>query len=358
MSACLDEIELDVPRGESEAIIVEGKLVVGDPSSITVNVQRIFSFDGTSNILKINGVDLIAESGSMTRLEKDSEGEFSQVFDENNPIDLQSTERYKLRVQLFDGRTVESDFQAIQSSDANDELSLSVQTREFFNDELGEFITREKVILDLQSEISNIQSDPKRYRWSVERSYRLTDSPEAYSLRDPDDRQLFLMPKVCYVTDNVALTNSVLFDANDSDQDVFTFEDEIFDGPINDYRYSDTMYLEVVQEALSEGAFTYFDQISKVLGRTGSMFEPPAGQITSNFTNINDAEDDIFGFFYVTQQKRTRVLVTPDMVGSPAPLCPVPPGEGWRPGQCPFLDCCDCLGLPKSSLKRPDFWGR
>jgi len=358
MSSCLDEIELDVPRGESEAVVVEGKLVVGDPSSISVSVQRIFAFDGTSSILKINGVDLISESGGTTRLDKDSEGEFSQVFDENNPLELDNSERYKLRVQLFDGRVVESDFQEIQSTNAEDALELSIQPREFFNEDSGDFVTRDKLILDLQSQISNIQSDPKRYRWTVERTYRLGDSPDAYFLRDPEDRQQFLAPKVCYVTDNVALTGSILFDGNDSDQDNFLFEDEIFDGPLNDYRYSDTMYIEVVQEGLSKGAFTYFDQIAKVLGRTGSMFEPPAGQITSNFTNINDADDDIFGYFYVTQQKRTRVLVTPDMVGNPAPLCPAPTGEGWRPGQCPFIDCCDCLELPTSSLNQPEFWGR
>jgi len=358
MSSCLDEIELDVPRGESEAVVVEGRLIKGNPSSISVSVQRIFAFDGTSSVLKINNVDLFTESGSVIDLVKDADGEFSQVFDDNNPLEILSTERYKLRVELFDGRVVESDFQEIQTTNAEDQLSLSIQPRQIFSEDRGEFVTREKVIVDLQSQISNIQSDPKRYRWTVERTFKLTDSPDAYLIRDPNDRQSFLMPKTCYVTDNVALTSSVLFDGNTSDKDNFMFEEEIFDGTTNDYRYSDTMYLEVVQEALSEGAFNYFDQIAKVLSRTGSMFEPPAGQITSNFTNIDNPEDDIFGYFYVTEQQRTRILVTPDMVGNPAPLCPAPTGEGWRPGQCPFLDCCDCLALPSSSLSPPDFWGR
>jgi len=355
---CLDEIELDVPRGETEAVVVEGKLIKGDPSSIRVTVQKIFAFDGTSNTLKINDVNILTESGGSIELEKDADGEFSQVFDETNPIEILNTEKYKLRIQLFDGRIIESDFQEIQTTNAEDALSLSIQPREIYSEQRGEFVTRQKVILDLQSNITNIQSNPKRYRWSVERTFKLTDSPDAYLLRDPNNRSNFLTPKTCYVTDNVALTSSVLFDGNASDQDNLMFEAEVFDGTMNDYRFSDTMYLEVVQEALSEGAYNYFDQIAKVLDRTGTMFEPPAGQITSNFINVNNAEDEIFGYFYITEQQRTRILVTPDMVGNPPPLCPAPTGEGWRPGQCPFLDCCDCSALPLSSLSPPEFWGK
>lgn len=358
LSACLDPIELDIPRGESEAVVIEGKLVKGNPSSIQVSVQRIFVFDGSSQTLNINGVSLINENGEVTVLDKDAQGEFSQDFGPDNPFDIAIGERYKIRVELFDGRVVESTFETVQSVKANDVVELSLQDREVFSEERGAFISTPKVILDLTSEINNLQQDPQRYRWTVERFFKLRDTPDAYQIRDPNDRTQFSQPKTCYIRDQAALTKTVIFDGFAFDGDNLNFTSEIFDGTIVDFRLSDTMYFSVVQESLSEGAFTYYDQISKVLERTGSMFDPPAGKITSNFVNINDPEDEVFGYFYASEQRQTRVRVTPDLVGNPNPLCPAPTGEGWRPGQCPFTACCDCLSLPFSTLEEPEFWER
>lgn len=358
MLSCLDPIELDIPRGESEAVVIEGKLIKGEPSSIEVSVQRIFVFDGSSRILKINAVSLISEDGAVTKLDRDASGEFSQDFGPDNPFDVSFNERYKIRVELFDGRIVESAFEAVQSVKANDEVDLTLQDREVFSEDRGVFVTRPKIILDLKSEINNIQQDPRRYRWTVERYFKLTDSPDVYQIRDPQDRTNFLQPKTCYIRDKASLTKTVIFDGYGFDEDNLDFTSEIFDGTINDFRLADTMYFSVVQESLSEGAFNYYDQISKVLERTGSMFDPPAGKIKSNYVNVNDPEDEIFGYFYASEQKETRVMVTPDMVGNPSSLCPAPTGEGWRPGQCPFTACCDCLTEPFSSLVQPDFWGR
>lgn len=358
MISCLDPIELDIPRGGSESVVVEGKLVKGNPSSIEVSVQRIFVFDGSSRNLKINGVTLMSESGAEIKLSKDNAGEFSQSFGPDNPFDVSVNDAYKIRVELFDGRIVESAFEPVQTVKANNLVDLTLQDREVFSEERGDFITRSKIILDLKSQINNIQQDPRRYRWTVERYFKLRDSPDAYLIRDEEDRRLFKQPKTCYVRDKASLTKSVLFDGFSSDRDELSFETEVFDGSLNDYRLADTMYFSVIQEALSEGAFTYFDQIAKVLERTGSMFDPPAGKIQSNFVNVNDPEDEIFGYFYASEQEETRVMVTPDQVGSPNPLCPAPTGEGWRPGQCPFTACCDCLTLPNSSLEEPDFWNR
>lgn len=358
MISCLDPIELDIPRGGSEAVVVEGKLVKGNPSSIEVSVQRIFVFDGSSQNLKINAVTLMSESGDDIKLARDNDGEFSQSFGPDNPFDVLLNESYKIRVELFDGRIVESAFEAVQAVGANDEVDLTLQNREVFSETRGDFVTRQKIILDLNSQIRNIQQDPKRFRWTVERYFKLTDSPDAYQIRDPQDRTMFVQPKTCYIRDKASLTKTFIFDGFASDQDQLDFETEIFDGTLNDYRLADTMYFSVVQEALSEGAFNYYDEISKVLERTGSMFDPPAGKIKSNFVNVNDPEDEIFGYFYASEQEQTRVMVTPDQVGNPSPLCPAPTGEGWRPGQCPFTDCCDCLTVPNSSLEAPDFWNR
>jgi len=357
--SCLDKIDLEVPAGLTDAIVIEGKLVKGEPSFIQVNVQRIFDFDGSKDVLKVSEVDLIEEDGETFPLKKTSDGGFTQVFDRASGINISNDKKYKIRVVTFDNRIIESEFEEVNSSGvANDEITLSKESREIFNAELDRFESREKIILYLNSRISDIQQNPQRFRWTLQRGYKYSDSPDAYQLRNPDNPFEIAQPKTCYVIDEASLNNIVTFNGFDSEQDNFEFTDEIYNGTTNDHRFSDSLYFLINRETLSEGAFNYFDQISQVISRDGNMFEAPPGKIRSNYTNTNDPEDEIFGYFYATESSVTSIYVDPLFVSDPpnSQQCPVPPGEGWRPGRCPFTDCCDCLSIPGSSLDRPAFF--
>lgn len=357
LGACLDPIDLESPPGQSDAVVVQGKLIKGNPSFLEVTIQKIFTFDATSDLINVSGVQLIAESGPTAEIKKIADGFYRTEFINENAFDLQEDDAYKIKVTLFDGRVIESSFEELQIPNAVDEIEFSLQDREIYDANLDRFDIRRKAILNLTSEISNIQQDPKRLRWSVQRHYKLRDSPDAYFIRERNSGE-FIQPKTCFVTDDVSLTRFPLFDGFQSDRDQLSFESEIFDGTANDFRFSDTMYFSIVQEALSRDAFKYFTSISELINRSGSMFEPPAGQVNSNLVNVNDPDQDVFGFFYASNQIRSRILILPEMLGEtvPAPLCPFPPGEGWRPGQCPFTDCCDCLSIPNSSTTKPDYW--
>jgi len=373
--SCIDIVDLEIPAGEIEGVAINAKLVKGTPSSISITAQNVFAFDGNSKKTKIISASLIDKNGLQKSLEKVTDNEYGLEFNDSDRIKIEFENSYQIRVTLLDGRIIESDFEEIQRAGAIDKLDFSVEERDIFTENLG-LVSRERAIVNLSSSISNLQDQPKRLRWYLERTYKLLDSPEYYLLRDPKNNTVFLKNKTCFVSDIPALDNVVLFDGLETNQDKAEFNYELFNGTISDYRFLDTMYFTVVQEAMSERSFEYFSKTSELLSLTGSMFEPKGGKIRSNLVNTTDPEDEIFGFFYATEQIKTRLKITPDFIGEVRavgpigfnygegrviPLCPGVRNltdENWRPGMCPsgFNECCDCLFLPNSTLTRPDFF--
>lgn len=62
---CLDEIDLDVPAGLDNGIVVRGELIQSTPSRIKVNISRIFNFDlSTLSPINARAVTLIDEAGN------------------------------------------------------------------------------------------------------------------------------------------------------------------------------------------------------------------------------------------------------------------------------------------------------
>lgn len=358
-SSCVDTIDLASPSGQSDAIVVQGRMIQSENPFIEVSVSKIFAFDGSGTYVNVSGVQLISESEESVPLDKISDGNYYLNLSVGDLI-IDFTARYKIRVVMFDDRIIESEYEELKTAFASDEITFSIQDKEIYNDRTNRIDIRRKAILNMTSRVQDIQKSDGRLLWGVSRYYKLRDSPLAYGIVDfdPSFPEGFRESSICYIREEVAQSNLPLFDGSETEVDEIEFSTEIFEGTINDYRYADTMYFIVTRQVLSEGAFTYFNQIDALKNRTGSMFEAPAGQVISNLQDITNSENSVYGYFYMTNQSEERVLVLPEMLGSdkPPPLCPVPPGEGWRSGQCPFQDCCDCLSIANSSYEKPDFW--
>ena len=88
-------------------------------------------------------------------------------------------------------------------------------------------------------------------------------------------------------------------------------------------------------------------------------------KLQSNVENINDPDEDVFGYFYVSQATDIRVKV--DSVRT---YCARGPAQGGTDlvGDC-VLDprtrrpevgadplCCDCRTVPGVSTVKPDWW--
>ncbi|MFC2081454.1 DUF4249 domain-containing protein [Bacteroidota bacterium] len=67
--------------------------------------------------------------------------------------------------------------------------------------------------------------------------------------------------------------------------------------------------LMVTQHSLSNDAFLYWDNIRKLIGETGGLYEKQPANTKGNIHNVNDAEEQILGFFYASQEREKWIIL-------------------------------------------------
>lgn len=343
--SCLDEITLNVPKGTDDIIVIQGQVIKGDPSRINVSVSRLFDFtsDGRQRV-NVRTVLLSDDAGNQIEIPSIDLGIYELRLSANDVrFRIEEDKSYRLTIGTFDGRTYVSDFENMQPLVRADSLSARKITKEV-PDGRGGFTDRDFFQYGIHTDLSKSETGDRPYlRWVIERTYRLTDGSAFIDVE----------PKTCYITQRVDLTNVMVLDPNliigDRLDGVTVAEDVI------NFFYAEGHYINVYQQTVSEEVFRYWSNIGTVIERSGNMFEPPAGKITSNFVNVDDPDDEAFGYFFVVQQDTLRFYTSPEAAGSPDRLCP-PVNEQSPNGQCASGACCDCLIETGSTLRRPRFW--
>jgi|GEM_PF-359578 len=342
---CLDPIELEAPKDILSAVVIQGRLTKGSPSVVRAEVSALFNFSGSSRrLIDVREVHLLDESGQSLEIPSVDLGVYELEIPEGHPsFRIETGSAYRLRVATRDRRVYESTPEPVLATPAAGNLSATIIDKEISNRE-GELAKVRFIQFSIDTRLTNAEGGPKaRLKWDAIRTFRVTD----LAIEDPD-------PKTCYITQFADINTLYLLDggliAGEEATGVTVHEE-----PVSNL-FAEGYYLSVLQQSLSEGAFDYWRQANELIERTGSIFEPPAGKLRSNFTNINDPEEEAFGFFYATAPDTVRLFVSPELAGNPATRCP-PTGPLFnQSGDCAYPICCDCLSAPNSTVSRPDFW--
>ena len=344
LSGCLEQIDLDIPKGFQESVVIQGQLIKGDPSIVEVTVSRLFDFTVESLVERVNvrEVLLIDESGQSLPLDVVQTGTYRLILDQSSPISVEAGKSYKISVSTFDGRQFESGMEPLLNVPEISQLTPQVLEKTFIRNETEERIDS-FIEYRLNSELLAAgETEQSFLHWKVFGTYAITDSP-LLSV-DPE--------KTCYITENLDITQVKVLEG--ASQTSSLLEDFVVHESVIDYRYAEGYYLQVVQESLSEGAFNYLDQVRQSIDRDGSIFQAPAGKISSNIVNVNDPKDEVLGYFYATAHDTIRMFISPEFVGNPDTLCPpsIPPSGN----PCPLVVCCDCSQEKNSEVNKPHFW--
>ena len=319
LTACLEKIDLEVPAGAEQGIVVQGSLVrTAAGTSIVVDVSRVFDFTVQSRQpVNVNQLVVIDNSGNELPLEQQSEGLYSAFLANDDPsFPIEFGNSYQVKLNTFDGRTIESIPETLVRVPQPTKLAVDTILVEVENS-LGDFIPETRARFKLSTPLTPGSGDEKaRLRWIVENTFRVTDSG--------------IQPKTCYVTAETDIVNIRTFDGNEiTDQALSEFS--IFETPV-DTRFAEGYYLTIHQQSLSRDAFRYFDQIKQSIDRTGNFFESPPGTILSNLKNTENPDDNVYGYFFVSEETPIRLFVNNIEVGSPDTLCPPmvpPPSRRW-----------------------------
>ncbi|MBX2815382.1 MAG: DUF4249 domain-containing protein [Saprospiraceae bacterium] len=344
VTSCLDELDIKAPKSVQGGIVINSKLVMGNPSVIQVDLNRVFDFTGQSlQRVGARNVMLRNDLGEEIEIpELDAGLHRLEIFDDMG-FTVEPGVSFQLSLSTFDGRDLISDMDKLCTVPAPTEVNIRNIEKDGVNG-LGENIKVPFLEFSVETPIQTSESSERaRLKWDFHRTYQvsedggLTIAPE---------------PRTCYISETANPTRVSVEDGNRFVTDVITtsvYEEQI--GPIMAEGYLLTIY----QQSLSPEAFDYWDAVAQSIERTGNLFEAPAGLIKSNIKVATGSDEDsqIFGYFYVTQQDTIRKFVTPAEVGNPARFCPPPPAPAMG---CPRDVCCNCPGELGSAQSPPPFW--
>ena len=332
-SACLDEIDLELPRDERTSLHIESKLVYGELSSfLSVRTNTIFDRTaGSSNPVAPRSVHLFDDLGNRMEIPLVGRGVNLANIGAGDPIEIVIGGFYGIELETQKGEVITSSLEQLLSAEAPAELSAFRFERDFF-DRFEQFI--KQPFLGLEIELPTGSTSPeiaRNFRFNFERTYRVTDNA----------LQTCYVSEIFNLDDEVALTTENLGKSASAKLPLI----DLFIGP----HFAEGCYLNVYAETLTPIAYRYWSSIHELVNRTGNMFESPAGQIRSNFTYKDEPKREIFGIFYVTQEKVSRLYISPEFADFPNTFCPVA-----APAQ---LDVCDhCASVPGSTINKPFYW--
>lgn len=345
LPSCLEKITFERPDSIKGAVSIQGKLIKDNPSQVQVIIKDVFDFFNSPRFLSASQVYVVDEVGNELRLTTKRQGFYTlDIPTDHSFFKVEYGKKYKIRVENLKGTDFESDFDELFPTPVPDDFYVQETTINFL-DQLGYTKTFDQLNFYISTPLG-VQNSTGNSRlvWEIEGVSKVSDTPIAGGCRIEIDPE----PKSCYVS-YPPVKNYLTFDG------VNSTASRIDDILVNESNYSNLFaegyYMIIYQQAVSQAAFEYWNQVSTVVNRTGDVFQEPTGVVPTNWTNLNDPKDNIYGFFYAAEQKIVRQYISPEFGRGQPPQCPI---RGLGGELAEF--CCDCLVLENSTVEQPDWW--
>lgn len=339
-SGCLDEIAL---VGDNEQIVnnlvVNGRLSLSEQSTILVQVSRVGAFDDLSGTRAVSDATvLIKDTAGNERLVPSlGDGTYWLNFSANQSAFLLSAgQAYQLLITTADGNQYESSPDQLEPVPTPEALSFSLVDREELNEQ-GNIVNKTYLDFFLDTPLNTATTETSFLKWQFEGCYRFIES-QLDGAPPP-------VPRTCYVFQALDLENIVIFNGSTSNTNRLR-EFKLLQEPVN-FRFASGFYLIATQQSLSQEAYQYWENVREIVGLGGNLFETSPGTIRGNIRALN-TQEEVFGYFYATEEKVIRIKVESQDALSPPQFCP--------PNTTEPEICADCIQQANSTYIRPDYW--
>lgn len=282
--SCLDEVDLTAPKGSEDAVVIDSRLLVFDENPvIDVSIARLFNFTGTSReFVRVASIRLVGEDGFSIEIPSISTGFYSKALDRTQ---VSINKKFQLQVDLADGRKYESTFEPILPVPP---FNMVIDTIE---KEIPNLIGGTQIAEFLEFQVNVPLFTP----YSDEKVLLYWES-----IRDLERLNRLAAPKRCESSNSLIFNEVSVFDGKSTPAVALTnypvYERRI-DFTIREIKFC----LSVVQLALDQDGYDYWQAVAQNQTRTGSILENPPGTVPSNFININDPQESVFGYFYASE---------------------------------------------------------
>ena len=275
---------------------------------------------------------------------------------------------YKLFIEA-EGETFESPFQTMLSPNPIDTIR--------YQPALTKLTENGPAVQGYRFYVSTHSNDrtPSFYRWDMQATYKYSVPLDA--THKWNGRRLYEASndslRVCWRSKKVLgifIGNTVGLSENRIQNTPLHFESQF--GYTLSIRYS----LFLRQRTISESAWTFWNNIDKLVNQTGGLYETQPFRIEGNISCTSDPNLFVAGIFEVSGLSQKRIFVNRptefsiipvtcdmDSVGTQEfPWYQLPPGS-WVTGDTianeyltSYPRCYDCRQVKGGTLKRPSFW--
>jgi hypothetical protein len=360
---CIDPFEPDINE-EAGLITVDGSLIKGKEKQ-TITISRASSLMETEFIPEENcNVKIIDEYGNEFMFYEESEGTYTAEIDDEF---LQYKRNYKLIFSTPEGKTYESTLETLLESAPVDSFYYVKENQ--YSSSLEEMEERVQFYVDLKAP----EEGARYYRWELVETYEYHSPYYLGAIYDGEEFHYYIpIPSdtfyTCWTTQKVSglySSNTVNLMKNEKKKIPLNY---VYRGSI---RFSVKYSLLIKQYALNEGAYDYWNQAKVEAEESGGLYTTQPARSLSNITNINDSEEKVLGFFWVSSCSEKRIFFeepgeylmphdycvlqsfNPEEYAGSYPVYLV--GNPRRPLKYADKECFDCT-LRGGSLEKPDFW--
>jgi|GEM_PF-5779877 len=346
LSGCLDEVRLTPEGNFSDNVVINGKLTHhGDRATILVRTQELVPrgrFTGTRPVAT-ERVTLLDVDGMERDIPISTENRgFYDEISSGDAFEIRPGKSYQLEVELEDGKVYRSAIEPLIKVPEIQGLSFEPRSSLGTTDN-GEIFEQNLVVFQVATDPRGHNSQERsRLRWSVEGVFQLTQEPGVAD------------SPVCYLEFASQPGDFSLFDGTvlAPAQDLLTID--VYGTAVN-YRFAEGMQVEIYQESLSATAYSYWEQVKRVLNRSGTIAEDPVGEVRGNWSSVDNRDEVVYGLFYAVDRTSNEIFVRPEEAGNPAFYCPQPVPPAGVVTLC--TDCREAWGPERSSFIPPTGWG-
>lgn len=333
-NACIDEVDFDVPNEYQNTTVILGKIVLGNPSTVEVSIQGLFDFSFEGSVYKdVESVKIINEEGDKLEVPVSEVGKHKLLIYPDSGFEVEAEKFYSLEVLLFDGQAFKSEPAKLMPVPKAGELKPNLAEKEVINFLTNEYQIQRRIEYRVSTSLlSGIERSRSNLKWDFSRTYKITDNKK----------------NICYATDFIDF--DLIEIVNQADIATISLNDHLILEQDYSLRIVEGQYVFAIQEALDDDAILFWNQMKGLSTNNGTFYEPPPGQLITNFYKTNNTEGSVFGYFYATQHDTLSTYIDSTFINQFIPFCPRPPTGGPTPCD----ECCDCQMF--LSTKKPSFW--
>jgi len=356
MASCIDPIDTNIDR-EVNVLIVEGAITTGSGPH-KIRLSRSAQYGGVlvgSSVLPVNNALVVIRDSDGYTFPL-TEGTFifpkprppaigapgketflTGVYQTADDFSAEIGKTYTLLISTPTGLEYTSLPEAIIP--ATDILGLSA---EFKKVPIGsnEF----KSGFDVYATFQDEQEEQNFYMWKNSGTYKITAFPALHVLY-PTFGPAIPAPKDCCRNCWVSETSADQSLQVLSDKNVNGSQTTIFAAFIEDdrVRFTDKYLVRIELHTLNREAFQFFQLLEEQLSINGDIFDPPPATIRGNMINLTNPDENVIGYFRVSDISVDSLFLTREMLLEPKPLLA-------------FNDDCREYQYPNSTTEEPSYW--